>query len=226
MQHNLGSYKITTQYSGVTSLHPALHWLTAPSGLKHGHTTAQLWTFSLQSRSQHPVWEDNHTPSRAIPILPASIARSKLTLRSRVTDYRDLVAMDSAIAAHELLQYLRFGYPPVVLVVIFVVFLVHSSKTAKNASRNTKVQYGPGGKPLPSRTRMMMAVARNLPAELERNRCKGWFIWLSLFVLATYTAEAAIHMTHAIISKSEQWWCGQAVVVGLLFQKLKPKLTK
>ncbi|CAI7582350.1 unnamed protein product [Penicillium palitans] len=121
--------------------------------------------------------------------------------------------MDSAIAAHELLQYLRFGYPPVVLVVLFVVFLVHSSNIAKNASRNTKVQYGPGGKPLPSRTRMMMAVARNLPAELERNRSKGWFIWLSLFVLATYTAEAAIHMTHAIISKSEQWWCGQAVVV-------------
>ncbi|KGO39322.1 ABC transporter, integral membrane type 1 [Penicillium expansum] len=34
------------------------------------------------------------------------------------------------------------------------------------------------------------------------------------------TPQAAIHMTHAIISKSEQWWCGQAVVffvVGSFF---------
>lgn len=135
--------------------------------------------------------------------------------------------MDSAIAAHELLQYLRFAYPPVLLVILFVDFLVHSSQVAKNASWNTEVQYGPGGKPLPSRTRrMMMAVARDLPTELARNRSKGWFVWLCLFVLATYIAEAAIHMAHAIISMSEQWWCGQAVVVRLLFQKLKPKLIK
>lgn len=134
--------------------------------------------------------------------------------------------MDSAIAAHELLQYLRFGYPPVLLVILFVVFLIHSSEVAKNASGNTDVQYGPGGKPLPRRTRVMMAIARDLPAELARNRYKGWFVWLCLFVLATYIAEAAIHMTHTMISRSEQWWCGQAVVVRLLFQKLKSKLTK
>ncbi|CAG8903437.1 unnamed protein product [Penicillium egyptiacum] len=121
--------------------------------------------------------------------------------------------MDSAIAAHALLQYLRFGYPPVLLAILFVVFLVHSSQVAKNAGRNTKVQYGPGGKPLPRRTRIMMAVARDLPAELERNKSKGWFVWLSLLVLATYIADAVIHMTHAMISKSEQWWCGQAAVV-------------
>ncbi|KAJ5404962.1 hypothetical protein N7465_006246 [Penicillium sp. CMV-2018d] len=121
--------------------------------------------------------------------------------------------MDSAIAAHELLQYLRFGYPPILLIVLFVVFLVYSSKVARNASRNTEVQYGPGGKPLPRRTRMMITVARDLRAELARNRSKGWFVWLSIFVLATYVAEAAIHMTHVMISKSEKWWCGQAVVV-------------
>ncbi|CAI7591405.1 unnamed protein product [Penicillium viridicatum] len=121
--------------------------------------------------------------------------------------------MDSAIAAHELLQYLRFGYPPILLIVIFVVFLVHSSQVARNASRNTGVQYGPGGKPLPSRTRMTIAVARDLRVDLARNRSKAWFVWLSIFVLATYIAEAGIYMAHAMISKSEQWWCGQAVVV-------------
>lgn len=134
--------------------------------------------------------------------------------------------MDSAIVAQELLQYLRFGYPPILLGFIFIVFLVHSSQVARNADRNIKVQYGPNGKPLPRRTRMMMAVARDLPAELARNRSKGWFVWLDLFVLATYIAEAAIHMTHAIVSKSEQWWCGQAVVVRYLFPKLKAKLIK
>ncbi|CAG7964127.1 unnamed protein product [Penicillium nalgiovense] len=81
--------------------------------------------------------------------------------------------MDSAIAAHELLQYLRFGYPPALLAILFVFFLVHSSQVAKDAGRNTKVQYGPGGKPLPRRTRIMMAVARDLPAELARNKSKG-----------------------------------------------------
>ncbi|OQE44208.1 hypothetical protein PENCOP_c002G02931 [Penicillium coprophilum] len=122
--------------------------------------------------------------------------------------------MDSAIAAHGLLQYLRFGYPPALLVILFVVFLVHSSQVAKrNAGRSTKMQYGPGGKPLPRRTRIMMAVARDLPTEIALNRSKSWFVWLSLFMLGTYIAEAAIHMTHAMISKSEQWWCGQAVVV-------------
>ncbi|KAJ5497452.1 hypothetical protein N7463_009439 [Penicillium fimorum] len=122
--------------------------------------------------------------------------------------------MDSAVAAHELLQYLRFGYPPILLVILLVFFLIHSSQVAKNnAGQNTKVQYGPGGKPLPRRSRIMMAVARDLPTELALNRSKTWFVWLSLCVLATYIAEAAIHMTHALISKSQQWWCGQAVVV-------------
>lgn len=147
-------------------------------------------------------------------------------MTSGVSDYRELVAMDSAIAAHELLQYLRFGYPPVLIAILFVVFLVHSSQVAKDAGRNTKVQYGPGGKPLPRRTRIVMAVARDLPAELARNKSKGWFVWLNLFVLATYIAEAAIHMSHTIISKSEQWWCGQAVVVRLLLPELTSKLTR
>ncbi|KAG0153661.1 hypothetical protein PDIDSM_719402 [Penicillium digitatum] len=132
--------------------------------------------------------------------------------------------MDSAITAHEFLQSFRFGYPPLLLVVLVVVFLVHSSQvantSAKDASRNPEVQHGPGGKPLPRRTRIFMAGARDLPTELARNRSKGWFGWLSLVVLATYIAEAAIHMTHAMISNAEQWWCGQAVVfcvVGSFF---------
>lgn len=33
-------------------------------------------------------------------------------------------------------------------------------------------------------------------------------------------------MSHAMISKSEQWRCGQAVVVRLLLPELKPKLTR
>lgn len=126
--------------------------------------------------------------------------------------------MDSSIA-HEALRYLRFGYPPILLTVLFVVFLIHSSRVAKNAGRNSEVEYGPSGKPLPRRTRIMMAAARDLPAELARNKSKRWFVWLSLLVLATYIADAAIHMTHAMISSSEHWWCGQATVVRLPFEQ-------
>ncbi|KAJ5469038.1 hypothetical protein N7475_006790 [Penicillium sp. IBT 31633x] len=120
--------------------------------------------------------------------------------------------MDISIA-HEALRYLRFGYPPILLTILFVVFLIHSSRVAKNAGRNSEVEYGPSGKPLPKRTRIMMAAARDLPAELARNKSKRWFVWLSLLVLATYIADAAIHMTHAMVSSSEHWWCGQATVV-------------
>lgn len=123
--------------------------------------------------------------------------------------------MDSSIGAHELVRYLHFGYPPTLLVVVLVFFLIHSSRVAQDADKQTEVQYGPGGKPLPKRTRMMVAAARDLPAELARDKSKRWFVWLSLCVLTTYIADAAINLAHVMVSNAQQWWCGQAAVVRI-----------
>lgn len=125
--------------------------------------------------------------------------------------------MDSSAAAQVFLQYLRISYPVAVLLVFFAVFIAHSAQVAKDAnSSNSAVQYGPGGKPLPARTRAAMMVSRELPTELKKTKPKALFLGLTLGLLATYLAEAAIHMVHVMVAKSLQWWPGQAVVVGLL----------
>lgn len=125
------------------------------------------------------------------------------------------MVMDSPAAAQVFLQYLRVSYPIVLLVVFFAVFIAHSAHIAKDAgSSNDAVQYGPGGKPLPKRTRAMMMVSRKLPVELAKNKSKALFLSLTLCLLVTYIAEAAVHMLHAMIAKSQQWWPGQAVVVS------------
>lgn len=124
--------------------------------------------------------------------------------------------MNSPSAAQVFLPYIRISYPIVLLVVFFVIFIVHSARIAKDAGgQGSAVQYGPNGKPLPKRTRVMMMVSGDFAAELAKNRSRTLFLWLTLFLLTTYIAEAAIHMLHIMLARSQQWWCGQAVVVSL-----------
>jgi hypothetical protein len=40
------------------------------------------------------------------------------------------------------------------------------------------------------------------------------FKWLSVGVLVTLVADAAINVAHVMVARSEHWWCGQAVVVS------------
>ena len=117
----------------------------------------------------------------------------------------------------EVLQYFRISYPIVVLVVFFFVFILHSSNVAKqNEAGNIgdAAHIGPGGKRLPKRTRVMMMVARELPVELARKKSKAVFLWLTILLLFTYVGDAVLDMTHVMVAKSQQWWCGQAVVVS------------
>jgi hypothetical protein len=110
------------------------------------------------------------------------------------------------------LEYLRTGYPILLLVAFASAFVANSIVTAKTASRNTKAsQTGPGGRPLPKRSRSTVAVVK-APQKFSRN-AKLCFKWLSFLVLVTLVAEAAVNVTHVMIARSEQWWCGQAVVV-------------
>ena len=45
------------------------------------------------------------------------------------------------------------------------------------------------------------------------------FRWLTVGVLVTLVADAAINITHVIYARSYHWWCGQSVVVGLRQEK-------
>ncbi|KAJ5873636.1 Vacuolar ABC heavy metal transporter (H.t1.c1) [Penicillium subrubescens] len=44
---------------------------------------------------------------------------------------------------------------------------------------------------------------------------KRLFNWLSAVLLVTYFEDAAVSVAHVVIAQSEQWWCGQSVVVRM-----------
>lgn len=122
--------------------------------------------------------------------------------------------MDSSRhAARDLLEYLHIGYPIFVLVVFIAAFIASSVLVAKDSSNETlQVKIGPGGRPLPARSRSTMTVAKT--AQTYTRGTVMLFRWLTLVVLLTFLADAAINVSHAIIARSEHWWCGQSVVVG------------
>ncbi|KAE8149129.1 hypothetical protein BDV25DRAFT_156858 [Aspergillus avenaceus] len=120
--------------------------------------------------------------------------------------------MDSHHAPRQLLEYLRIGYPILLLLVFVSAFIASSVLTAKNANNaSNAVRTGPGGRPLPTRSRSSMAVIKS-PEKFSQNS-RLLFKWLSLGILLTLIADAALNVTHVIVSRSEQWWCGQSVVI-------------
>lgn len=122
--------------------------------------------------------------------------------------------MDSQTSTRDALVYLRTTYPIVLLITFIVAFITNSIFAAKKVSQNGRnSETGPGGRPLPKRSRSTMAVVRQ--AQTFSWAAKLLFRWLSVGILLTLVADAAINMTHVILAKSEHWWCGQSVVVSL-----------
>lgn len=110
------------------------------------------------------------------------------------------------------LEYLRIGYPILVLVVFAAAFVANSIVTARTANQNPSAsQTGPGGRPLPKRSRSTVAVVK-ANQKFSQN-AKLCFRLLSVAILVTLVAEAAVTVAHVMVARSEQWWCGQAVVV-------------
>lgn len=110
------------------------------------------------------------------------------------------------------LDSLRIGYPILLLVVFASAFVASSIITARTANQNICApQTGPGGRPLPKRSRSTVAVVK-APQKFSRN-AKLCFKLLSFAILVTLVAEAAVNVAHVMLARSQQWWCGQAVVV-------------
>lgn len=120
--------------------------------------------------------------------------------------------MDSTKATQDVLVYLRTSYPIILLITFVVAFITDSVLAAKKASQNGRNETGPGGRPLPKRARSTMAVVKQ--AQQFSHGAKLVFRWLSVGILATLVADAAINMTHVMLARSQHWWCGQSVVVS------------
>lgn len=117
-------------------------------------------------------------------------------------------------AAKNALRILQYGYPIFLLFFFIFAFAARSILTASPSNDNDdqppRVQYGPGGKPLPIRANSYKKV---VPRELSRPR-KLVFEWLSVGVCLTYIANAAVVIFHALYDREQQWWCGQAPTVS------------
>lgn len=121
--------------------------------------------------------------------------------------------------AQAVLKYLHFAYPLILLVFFITTFTIHSiiasnRQSAHDRAEASEEQTGPGGKPLPKKK----AVNGGGNAEVldfSRPR-KLLFEWLSLAAALTFVGNAVTVVAHALYSRSEQWWCGQATVVSTL----------
>jgi len=121
--------------------------------------------------------------------------------------------MESFQTAHQL-EFLRIAYPIVLLLVFFGASIAESVQAAKRAKANDReVQYGPNGKPLPKRLRTQTCATQSARHK-HRGRENYVFACFTTCVLGTLVADGAIRIAHVIFAKSEQWWCGQAVVVS------------
>lgn len=112
-----------------------------------------------------------------------------------------------------ILKYTRAISPIALLVVFLVTFVTQSVISAKGTTNvQNGVRTGPGGRPLPRRTRSTAFVNQE-PVDFSGN-VKSGFKWLSVAVLITFVVDAASNIVHVLFNRREGWWCGQSVVVS------------
>lgn len=124
----------------------------------------------------------------------------------------------STTTALELLKYLHFAYPLVLLLFFITTFTIHSILAANRASPDTapgpEEHTGPGGKPLPKKSGPNGNTQRAV-LDFSRPR-KLLFEWLALGAALTFVGNAITVVVHALYAREEQWWCGQAVVIYIV----------
>ncbi|KAJ5232224.1 ABC transporter integral membrane type 1 [Penicillium chermesinum] len=85
--------------------------------------------------------------------------------------------------------------------------------TAGKLHQHDTQRYGPGGRPLPKRSRS--SGPRKPRKEFSKN-VKQVFNWLSVGVLVTFLADSVIYIVHVMVARSENWWRGQSAVVYIV----------
>jgi hypothetical protein len=117
----------------------------------------------------------------------------------------------------ELLDVVQFNYPWVLFVVFLVAFFANSILSAEPSSESKEpLLLGPGGKPLPR------SVARKNKEERDKKKkLKDFspvrnllFLYLSAALLATFVANGANIIVHALTKSENGWWCGKSTAVS------------
>ncbi|EGC45999.1 heavy metal tolerance protein [Histoplasma capsulatum var. duboisii H88] len=114
-----------------------------------------------------------------------------------------------------LLHYTRSISPVIIVVVFLIAFVSRSVISARRIPAHPPaIRTGPGGRPLPTRMRSTAVFAP--PVSDFSPNAKLTFRWLSVGVLLTFVADAAITMTHVIMYRQMHWWCGQSRVIYIV----------
>ncbi|KAL8700256.1 MAG: hypothetical protein Q9201_005553 [Fulgogasparrea decipioides] len=122
------------------------------------------------------------------------------------------LALVSNRIVHNILKYVHFSSPIILIVFFLIAFTAHSIATASvdPAATNPKDQTGPGGKLLP---RKSPRSAKQTPALDFSPARKLLFNWLSVGAIATFVANAVVVILHALIDRKDNWWCGESVAI-------------
>ncbi|KAL8783337.1 MAG: hypothetical protein Q9213_004712 [Squamulea squamosa] len=117
--------------------------------------------------------------------------------------------------AQSILIYVHFGSPILLIIFFLVVFTAHSIATAsvETTVKDPQDRTGPGGKPLPSKSRKTSQEKDRLDFSPAR---KLLFNWLSVGTIATFVANAVVVITHALVDREHHWWCGQSVAIYIV----------
>ena len=113
-------------------------------------------------------------------------------------------------------MYTHFASPIFLLAFFLIAFTAHSIATASStdATVTPSLQTGPGGKPLPE-NKTLRAKAQQKKRQYDFSPArKQLFNWLSVGTILTFLANAAIVISHALLDRKENWWCGQHVAVS------------
>jgi hypothetical protein len=114
------------------------------------------------------------------------------------------------------LKVLQFAYPIALLVFFLGAFAAQSVFSAQPTDDEQqpppRIQYGPGGKPLPVRSQSFKRVVQR---DFSRPQ-KLVLEWLSAGLCLTWMGNAAVVIVHALYDRENGWWVGQAPTVSLL----------
>jgi ATP-binding cassette, subfamily B, vacuolar membrane transporter HMT1/ACLQ len=114
-----------------------------------------------------------------------------------------------------ILEYTKISAPAIVLVIFLAAFITHGIVTAPPSDDvEVHATLGPGGRPLPKRRQSSQQVKEAAKFRDFSPSVKLLFNWLGLFALMTFAINAVLIILQSLIHFREQWWPGQAAVVG------------
>ncbi len=122
--------------------------------------------------------------------------------------------MNTSTVSHNILYYTHYNYPLAFFVFFIVLFLRHSIKASPNRPQLSQKSNltGPDGKPLP-----LSRPPSNAPPSPETpgfGKTRSLlFVYLSVALIATFVANSANVILHALAESEKHWWAGPAAVV-------------